>query len=179
MKIWASGLHLKLEVGERRQILDQLKISTMNCAGKLSLVCLLVVAMSVQADTIQDGNASVERAILLRQSVRRIGSGNARRAGLYYSLGIAKQRDGQRAQVAWTCAAIMLDPRMVDARMALSGTVSRREFLPFASLREFVAERAPLKVLLITGPRYRLAYLLFVVFREGRALVAPDRRMAS
>ena len=154
----------------------------MNCAGKLSLVCLLVVAMSVQADTIQDGNASFAKGDFAA-AIRAFESALATQgpsAGLYYSLGIAKQRDGQRAQAAVDLRrAIMLDPRMVDARMALS-EIERSQGVPSvpASWREFVAERAPLKVLLITG--CALAWLgafplLFVSFREGRAFVAPGR----
>ena len=150
----------------------------MNCAGKLSLVCLLVVAMSVQADTIQDGNASFAKGDFAA-AIRAFESALATQgpsAGLYYSLGIAKQRDGQRAQAAVDLRrAIMLDPRMVDARMALS-EIERSQGVPSvpASWREFVAERAPLKVLLITG--CALAWLgafslLFVVFaRAGRLL---------
>ena len=148
----------------------------MNCAGKLSLVCLLAVAMSVQADTIQDGNASFAKGDFAA-AIRAFESALATQgpsAGLYYSLGIAKQKDGQRTQAAADLRrAIMLDPRMVDARMALS-EIERSQGVPSvpASWRELVAERAPLKALLIAG--CALAWLgafslLFVVFaRAGR-----------
>ena len=125
----------------------------MNCAGKLSLVCLLAVAMSVQADTIQDGNASFAKGDFAA-AIRAFESALATQgpsAGLYYSLGIAKQKDGQRAQAAADLRrAIMLDPRMVDARMALS-EIERSQGVPSvpASWRELVADRAPLKALLI------------------------------
>ena len=150
----------------------------MNCAGKLSLVCLLLLTISVQADTIHDGNAAFSKgdfaaAILAFESAL---ASQGPSAGLYYSLGIAKQKNGQRAQAAVDLRrAIMLDPRMVDARMALSeiersqGVVS----VP-ASWRESVAERVPLEALLITGCTLvwlGAFFVLFAVFlRAGRLL---------
>jgi tetratricopeptide (TPR) repeat protein len=150
----------------------------MNCAGKLSFVCLFLATLCVRADMIQDGNAAFSKGDY-PAAIRAFESALATQgpsAGLYYSLGMAEQKDGQRAQAAVNLRrAIMLDPRMVDARMALS-EIERSQGVPSvpASWREFVAERAPLKVLLITG--CALAWLgafslLFVVFaRAGRLL---------
>jgi tetratricopeptide (TPR) repeat protein len=148
----------------------------MNCAGRLSLVCFLLATVCVQADTITDGNAAFAKsdfpaAIRAFESVL---ATHGPSAGLYYSLGMAQQKDGQRAQAALNFRrAIMLDPGMVDARMALS-EIERSQAVPSvpANWREFVAEHAPLKALLIAG--CILAWLgafllLFVVFsRAGR-----------
>jgi tetratricopeptide (TPR) repeat protein len=148
----------------------------MNCAARLSLVCFLLATVCVQADTIADGNAAFAKsdfptAIRAFESVL---ATHGPSAGLYYSLGMAQQKDGQRAQAALSLRrAIMLDPRMVDARMALS-EIERSQAVPSApaNWREFVAEHAPLKALLIAG--CVLAWLgaflfLFVVFaRAGR-----------
>ena len=150
----------------------------MNCAAKLSLACLLAVTMSVQADAIQDGNAAFAKGDY-PAAIRAFESALATQgpsAGLYYSLGIAKQKDGQRAQAAVNLRrAIVLDPRMVDARMALS-EIERSQGVSSvpAGWRELVAERAPLKVLLMTG--CALAWLgafllLFVVFARARRLL--------
>ena len=148
----------------------------MNCAGRLSLVCFLLATVCVQADTIADGNAAFAKsdfpaAIRAFESVL---ATHGPSAGLYYSLGMAQQKDGQHAQAALNFRrAIMLDPGMVDARMALS-EIERSQAVPSvpANWREFVAEHAPLKALLIAG--CVLAWLgaflfLFVVFaRAGR-----------
>ena len=72
------------------------------------------------------------RVILPRQFVllNRLWQAQGPSAGLYYSLGIAEQKDGQRAQAAVNLRrAIMLDPRMVDARMALS-EIERSQGVP-------------------------------------------------
>jgi tetratricopeptide (TPR) repeat protein len=154
------------------------KALTMNCAGKLSFVFLFLATLCVRADIIQDGNAAFAKGDY-PAAIRAFESALATQgasAGLYYSLGIAKQKDGQRAQAAVNLRrAIMLDPRMTDARMALS-EIERSQGVPSvpASWREFVAERAPLKALLITG--CTLAWLgafllLFVVFAKGGRLL--------
>jgi tetratricopeptide (TPR) repeat protein len=150
----------------------------MNYAGKLSFVCLFLATVCVRADTTADGNAALAKGDF-PAAIRAFESALATQgpsAGLYYGLGIAEQKDGQRAQAAVNLRrAIMLDPRMADARMALS-EIERSQGVPSvpASWREFVAERAPLKALLITG--CALAWLgafllLFVVFvKAGRLL---------
>ncbi|HEY5705486.1 MAG TPA: tetratricopeptide repeat protein [Terrimicrobiaceae bacterium] len=128
----------------------------MNCAGKLFFVCLFfVTVLCVHADTIQDGNAAFAKGDY-PAAIRAFESALATQgssAGLYYNLGISEHKNGQHAQAAVNLRrAIMLDPRMVDARMALS-EIERSEGVPSArsTWRDFVAERAPLKVLLITG----------------------------
>ena len=104
----------------------------MNCAGRLSLVCLLLATVCVRADTIADGNAAFAKGDF-PAAIRAFESALATQgpsAGLYYSLGIAEQKDGQRAQAAVNLRrAIMLDPRMADARMALS-EIDRSQGVP-------------------------------------------------
>jgi len=150
----------------------------MNCAGKLSFVCFFLVAICVRADSIQDGNAAFAKGDYPAaiSAFRSALSTQGPSAGLYYSLGLAEQKAGQRAQAALNFRrAIMLDPRMVDARMALS-EIERSQGVPAvpANWREFVAERAAVNVFLIIG--CSLAWLgafllLFVIFaRAGRLL---------
>jgi tetratricopeptide (TPR) repeat protein len=150
----------------------------MKCPTKLCLAFLLLTAFFVRANTIQDGNAALAKGDF-PAAIRAFESALATQgpsAGLYYSLGIAQQKDGQRAQAAVSLRrAIMLDPRMVDARMALS-EIERSQGVPpgSSSWRELAAERVPLKVLLITGcvlAWFGAFLLLFVVFvKAGRLL---------
>ncbi len=143
----------------------------MNCAGKSFLACFLLLTISVQADTIQDGKVAFSKGDFA-EAIRSFESALAKAgpsAGLYYSLGIARQKSGERAQAAVDLRrAIMLDPRMVDARMALS-EIERSQGVASipAGWRERVAERVPLKALVITG--CALAWLgafalLFAIF---------------
>jgi tetratricopeptide (TPR) repeat protein len=150
----------------------------MNCKGRFSLVCLFFLAATwARADAIQDGNAAFAKgdypaAIRAFESALKTQGPSA---GLYYSLGIAEQKDGQRAPAALNLRrAIMLDPRMVDARMALS-EIERSQGAPSAppNWLQFVSERAPLNALLIVG--CGLAWLgafllLFVIFAMGGRL---------
>ncbi|MFZ0710248.1 MAG: hypothetical protein WAM53_09435 [Terrimicrobiaceae bacterium] len=144
----------------------------MNCKSRLSLLCLFFLAATgARADAIQDGNAAFAKgdypaAIRAFESALKAHGPSA---GLYYSLGIAEQKDGQRAPAAVNLRrAIMLDPRMVDARMALS-EIERSQGAPSThpNWRQFVAERVPLHALLIVGSG--LAWLgafllLYVIF---------------
>jgi hypothetical protein len=127
----------------------------MNCAPKLSLVCLLLATLCTQANTIQDGNSAFAKGDY-PAAIRAFDSAlktHGASANLYYNLATAQQKDGQRAEAAVNLRrAIMLDPRMVDARMALS-EIERSQGVPSQAptWREYVAERVSLKALLITG----------------------------
>lgn len=94
-------------------------------------------------------------------------------AGLYYNLAMAQLKDGQRPQAALNLRrAIMLDPRMVDARVALSD-VERSLGLPRVSVgwQGIVAEKVSLQALVITGcvlAWLGAFFLLFTVFKQGR-----------
>ena len=152
----------------------------MNCPAKLFFGFLFVAALCVRADTIQDGNAAFAKGEFAA-AIRAFESALATQgpsAGLYYSLGIAQQKDGQRPQAAVNFRrAIMLDPRMVDARMALS-EIERSQGVPSvpSSWRELVAERAPLRLLMIAG--CALAWLGSLsdslrCLRQGRLACCP------
>jgi tetratricopeptide (TPR) repeat protein len=154
------------------------RLSTMKCATKLFVGFLFLAALCARADTIQDGKAAFAKGDF-PAAIRAFESALATQGsspGLHYSLGVAQQKDGQRALAALNLRrAIMLDPRMVDARMALS-EIERSQGVPTMSSdwRELVAERVPLKALLIAG--CVLAWLggfllLFVVFVKGGRLL--------
>ncbi len=155
----------------------------MNCPAKLFFGFLFVAALCVRAETIQDGNAAFAKGEFAA-AIRAFESALATQgpsAGLYYSLGVAQQKDGQRAQAAVNFRrAIMLDPRMVDARMALS-EIERSQGVPPArsTWRELVAERMPLEAAHDCGIRPRLVGSLsdsLRCLRQGGSLVALDRR---
>jgi len=94
-------------------------------------------------------------------------------AGLYYNLAQAQLKDGQRPSAAVNLRrAIMLDPRLIDARMALSD-LERSQGVPRtkSDWRAIVAEKAPLQILVVAG--CALAWvgafaLLFAIFKSGR-----------
>ena len=78
-------------------------------------------------------------------------STNGSSAGLYYNLAMAEQKSGRRAEAALSLRrALTLDPRMIDAQIALS-EIERSQGVPLttSSWREIVAERAPIRTLLI------------------------------
>ena len=149
----------------------------MKCPTKLFCGFLFVAALCVRAETIQDGNAAFARGEFAA-AIRAFESALATQgpsAGLYYSLGLAQQKEGQRPQAAVNFRrAMMLDPRMVDARMALS-EIERSQGVPPApsTWRELVAERMPLGPLIIAGCvlAWFGAFLsLFVVFAKAARL---------
>jgi tetratricopeptide (TPR) repeat protein len=150
----------------------------MKCQTKLIAGFLFLAALCVRAETIQDGKAAFAKGDF-PAAIRAFESALATQgssAGLYYSLGVAQQKDGQRAQAAVSLRrAIMLDPRMVDARMALS-EIERSQGVPpvSSSWREVIAERVPLEALVITGcilAWFGAFLLLLVLFvKVGRLL---------
>lgn len=148
----------------------------MRCAGRLVFFVFLFlgVVAPVRADLIAEGKAAFARgdfpaaAEAFRSALSALGPS----AALYYNLAIVEQKSGQRAQAALNLRrAIMLDPRMTDARMALS-EIERSQGVPPArpGWRELVAEHAPMNTLLILG--CALAWLgaflfLLVIFVKG------------
>ena len=127
----------------------------MKCPAKLFFGFLFLAAVCVRAETIQDGNAAFAKGEFAA-AIRAFESALATQgpsAGLYYSLGVAQQKEGQRPQAALNFRrAVMLDPRMVDARMALS-EIERSQGVPPApsTWRELVGERMPLGTLMLAG----------------------------
>jgi tetratricopeptide (TPR) repeat protein len=151
----------------------------MKCAGRLFFsFCLVLAVVSPIRDLILEGKAAFAKGdySAAADAFRSALAVQGPSAGLYYSLAIAEQKSGQRGQAALNLRrAIMLDPLMTDARMALS-EIERSQGVPpgRSDWRELVAERAPLNALFIAG--CALAWLgafllLFVIFaRSGRML---------
>ena len=150
----------------------------MSCASRLLLVFFLGVAGPLQADLILDGKAAFAKGdyAAAADAFRSALSTNGPSAGLYYNLAMAEQKAGRRAEAALSLRrALMLDPRLIDARIALS-EIERSQGVPLtrSSWREIVAEHAPIKTLLIAG--CALAWLgafllLFAIFaRAGKML---------
>lgn len=147
---------------------------------KIRLLALLlaVLPLSLRADALQEGNqafAAGDFAAAAR-SYETALAGAAPSAGLYYNLGLAQVKDGQGAAAAVSFRrAIMLDPRMADARMALS-EVERSQGVPAKkpAWTDFLAERVPLPPVIIAGNviAWLGAFLLlFAIFKRGSRAV--------
>jgi tetratricopeptide (TPR) repeat protein len=150
----------------------------MSCASRLVLSFLLALATPLRADLILEGKAAFAKGDYpaAAEAFRSALATNGPSAGLYYNLAMAEQKSGRRAEATLSLRrALTLDPRMVDARIALS-EIERSQGVALApsSWREIVAEHAPIKSLLIVGSS--LAWLgafllLFAIFaRAGRLL---------
>jgi hypothetical protein len=151
----------------------------MNCASKLAFSFVLALASPLPADLILDGKAAFAKGgyPAAVEAFRSALSTNGPSAGLYYNLAMAEQKSGQRAEAALSLRrALTLDPRMVDARIALS-EIERSQGVPLApsNWREIVAEHVPIKTLLIVGCALvwlGAFLLLFAIFaRGGRMLL--------
>jgi tetratricopeptide (TPR) repeat protein len=150
----------------------------MSCASRLVFSFVLALVSPLQADLILEGKAAFAKGEY-PAAADAFGSAlstNGPSAGLYYNLAMAEQKSGRRAEAALSLRrALTLDPRMIDARIALS-EVERSQGVPLtpSSWRDIVAEHAPIRALLIGGSA--LAWvgaflLLFAIFaRAGRAL---------
>jgi tetratricopeptide (TPR) repeat protein len=150
----------------------------MSCASRLVFSFVLALVSPLQADLILEGKAAFAKGEY-PAAADAFGSAlstNGPSAGLYYNLAMAEQKSGRRAEAALSLRrALTLDPRMIDARIALS-EVERSQGVPVtpSSWRDIVAEHAPIRALLIGGSA--LAWvgaflLLFAIFaRAGRAL---------
>lgn len=143
------------------------------------LAIMLAGGNPLRADAVQEGQdafAKGEFAVAARAFETALSVSGAS-AGLYYNLAMAQMKDGQRPQAALSLhRAIMLDPRLVDARVALSD-LDRSQGVPLnpAGWRGMVAEKVPLQALFISG--CLLAWLgafllLFAFFKRGRKLWA-------
>ncbi len=136
----------------------------------LTMICLATAAL---ADPVQEANEAFSKgdyAAAVRSYEAALSSGAAS-AGLYYNLGMAQVRNGERPAAAVSFRrAIMLDPQMIDARMALSELEKSQGVAVRAGWPEKVAEKAPLKPLVIAGNviAWAGAFLfLFGVFRKS------------
>ncbi|MCX7868963.1 MAG: SH3 domain-containing protein [Terrimicrobiaceae bacterium] len=115
----------------------------------------LWLAGAVQAASIEQGFESYSRGEF-GQAAREFEAALATQppsAGLEYNLGMALKRDGQPGPAALhLLRAMALNPRMADARMALSD-LDRSQSIPFRppNWRDRLAEWVPLPTLLIGG----------------------------
>jgi tetratricopeptide (TPR) repeat protein len=98
-------------------------------------------------------------------------------AGLYYNLAMTQLRQSQPAEASLSLRrAIMLDPQMIDARVALSDLERSQGVAAGPSgwtsrWREIVAEKIPLTALTITGSVIAWVgafWMLLAIFRSGR-----------
>ncbi len=108
----------------------------MSCAGKLVFSFVLALASPLQADLILEGKAAFAKGDYpaAADAFRSALSTHDPSAGLYYNLAMAEQKAGQRAEAALSLRrALTLDPRMVDAQIALS-EIERSQGVPLAPL---------------------------------------------
>lgn len=138
-----------------------------------SFIAMMLLAATGLADAVQDGNtafAQGDYAAAVRSYETAIAAGTTS-AGLYYNLGMAQVRNSERPAAAVSFRrAIMLDPQMIDARMALSELEKSQGVSVRTGWPEKVAEKAPLQPLMIAGNvvAWAGAFLfLFGVFRKG------------
>lgn len=139
----------------------------------LTLFAMIGLASAAMADPAQDGNtafAQGDYAAAVRSYETAIAAGTTS-AGLYYNLGMAQVRDSERPAAAVSFRrAIMLDPQMIDARMALSELEKSQGVSVRTGWPEKVAEKAPLQPLMIAGNviAWAGAFLfLFGIFRKS------------
>lgn len=146
------------------------------------LTALAVLTLALPrglADAISDGEASFASGDYpaAERAFQTALSSQGPSAGLYYNLAMAQMRNGQGPAAALSLRrALLLDPRMIDARMALS-EVERSHSVPAgpsawtARWRDILAENVPLKGLAIAGCVIGWAgafLLLFAIFRSSR-----------
>jgi tetratricopeptide (TPR) repeat protein len=146
----------------------------MSCARKLVFSFVLALVSPLQADVILEGKAAFAKGdhAAAADAFRSALSTNGPSAGLYYNLAMAEQKSGQRAEAALSLRrALTLEPRMIDARIALS-EIERSQGVPLApsSWRETIGEHVPIKTLLIAGSAFAWLgafLLLFAIFAKG------------
>ena len=150
----------------------------MSCARRVVFSLVFALAIPLQADLILEGKAAFAKGDhpAAADAFRSALSTNGPSAGLYYNLAMAEQKSGRRAEAALSLRrSLTLDPRMIDARIALS-EIERSQGVPLvpSGWRETVAEHAPIKTLLIAGSAFAWlgAFLLLfaIFFKAGRIL---------
>jgi tetratricopeptide (TPR) repeat protein len=146
-----------------------------------SLAAVLCVAGSVSsfAGALNDADtafAAGDYAAAMRAYEAALSS-EGPSAGLYYNLAMTQLRQNQPAEASLSLRrAIMLDPQMIDARVALSD-LERSQGVPAgpsgwtSRWRDIVAEKVPLPALTIAGSviAWIGAFLMLrAIFRRGR-----------
>lgn len=126
----------------------------------LAAMALLTLGIpSVFADALSDGEAAFQKGDFAgaARAFETALSSQGASAGLYYNLAMAQMRSGEAPAATLSLRrAILLDPRNVDARMALSD-LERSQGVPAASSHwtarwpDLVAEKVPLKFLTLAG----------------------------
>lgn len=145
---------------------------------RLLALVLALLPVSAWADALHDANqafASGDFAAAVRGYETALSGKPS--AGVYYNLGLAQMKDGQRPAAAVSFRrSIMLDPQFTDARMALS-EIERSQGVPpvKSTLADSVAEKTPLTALVIAGTAIAWIgafLLLYGLFKQG-SRVAP------
>ncbi len=157
----------------------------MNCKkpanywGLAAAALLCLSAMIGRADALQDGQDAYKKgdyAAAVRAFETALAS-KGPNAGLYYNLGMAQMKNGQRPEASLSMhRVLLLDPRMVDAQVELSN-LDRSQGVPATppDWREKIAEKIPLAPLLIVGSiiAWVGAFLLLgAIFKRGPKLKA-------
>ena len=124
------------------------------------LVCALAACVlpvvSARAGALQDAEAAYGRgdyAAAARSYETAIAGAPAPSAGLYYDLGMALMKNGQKPEAALAFRrSLLLDPRDDDARVSLS-EIERSEGIPAVkdTWTDWLQQKAPLSGLLIAG----------------------------
>jgi tetratricopeptide (TPR) repeat protein len=144
----------------------------------VTILFSLTAALNLFADATQDGAAAFAKGDFsgAARAYETAIASSGPSAGLYYNLATAQLKNGQRPQAALSLRrAILLDPRLIDARIALSD-IERSQGVPRpkSDWRGFVAEKAPLQILVLAGcvVAWLGAFLLlFAIFQSGRKFV--------
>ncbi len=123
--------------------------------GRLCLAILLLGAATAPASPVDEAAASYEKGDFVRaaRTFETALASGPKSAGLYFNLGQSLKKEGDAgAAVLNFRRALMLDPRLADARMALSDT-ERAKGIPLAATdwRDLLAERVALFPLLVVS----------------------------
>lgn len=143
----------------------------------LFFLTLMLCLGTLRAGAVEDGNAAFgqgDYATAARAYETALAAG-PKSAGLYFNLASAQLKNGQKTDAALNLRrAILLDPRMTDARMALSELEKSQGIVVRSGWEERVVERAPLRPAIIAGcvvAWFGAFLLLYGVFKRGKRLL--------
>jgi len=146
-------------------------------------VALFLSGGAVFADAVTDGFTAFEKSDFPAavRAFETAVSANPPSAGLYYNLGLSQRKNDQGPEAAVSFRrALMLDPRMIDARMALSDL--ERAFgisLAPANWKTILAEKVPLAPLLYGGFTVFWIGAFVFVFAIFRSPARPGQTTAG